>query len=193
MVLLPRIVPANGGACEPIAPENDFGLVTDAALRHITPEVVVLATRTRESACITRRLRERHVRVPIIAADGTGPDAELHQLGGPAVDSIYVVALRPPIETDSSATTFRALVRRVLHREATPADALAFDGVMVLAAAAQANPSREGVHEYLRSLGRSRPPFRGVSGPLSFAPDRPVSLRMTRVQGTHLSLIEPPQ
>jgi ABC-type branched-subunit amino acid transport system substrate-binding protein len=57
-----------------------------------------------------------------------------------------------------------------------------YDAIMVAAQAVrEAGPGRAAIRRYLSELGTTRPPYRGVTGPIAFAPDRPVNLLMTHV------------
>ncbi len=59
-------------------------------------------------------------------------------------------------------------------------EALQYDAYMLLAAAIrEAGPSRVAVRKWLESLGRSREPWQGVTGPIAFTRPRSEILRMS--------------
>ena len=58
-----------------------------------------------------------------------------------------------------------------------------YDAVMLLGLAVREGAvSRAGVAEYLSQLGRERPPYRGITGPIAFTPGAPRPLLMTRLK-----------
>jgi len=65
--------------------------------------------------------------------------------------------------------SLRARFRAATGGDLTDEAVLAYDAVSVLAAALRAGAStREEVREYLLSLGRERPAFQGLAGPIWF-------------------------
>jgi hypothetical protein len=55
----------------------------------------------------------------------------------------------------------------------------------------EVGPRRAAIRRYLGELGISRPPYRGVTGPISFAPRRPVNLLMTHVVNGATAMVGP--
>ena len=61
---------------------------------------------------------------------------------------------------------------------------MSYDALMLVAHAVREVGARRGViRDYLLSLGRTRPPYQGVTGPITFTPDRKPPLRMARLRG----------
>ncbi len=65
------------------------------------------------------------------------------------------------------------------------------DAVMLAATAVrEAGADRAAVSAYLRSLGVSRPPYQGITGPVSFTPNARHELLMTRIQGDSSVIVD---
>jgi len=71
---------------------------------------------------------------------------------------------------------------RVTGRDPGPDDAMNHDALILMAHAVRAvGPDRAALRRYLESLGRSRPPYHGVTGDITFLPDRAPRLVMAQV------------
>jgi hypothetical protein len=82
--------------------------------------------------------------------------------------------------TDSLSRDFVERMQLALHRIPDASQALQYDAYMLLAAAIrEAGPSRIAVRKWLESLGRTREPWRGVTGPIAFNRPRSEILRMS--------------
>ena len=178
-------------------PSSDFPVLVDAALRRgrPPPDVVVLAARQTEAGTIARIAQARVPGLRFVAGDGAVVLPALAQAAGPAADSIYAVAFWLPDATDDSRTrAFIARSRRVAGRDPLPADAMSHDALMLLATAARdAGPDRAAIRQYLEALGRTRPPYRGITGEITFLPNRPPRLVMARLSGGRLVRVSGPQ
>lgn len=167
----------------PYQTDNNFRTLVLASLRRGIPDAVVVAGRE-EAGLIARFLREAAPRVRIVAGDGALVLPTLADTAGPAADSIYAVAPWLPDAPDSLSRAFVARFRRLVGRDPGPYEAMAHDAVMILAAAIRAvGPQRAAIRTYLRQLGVSRPPFQGVTGPITFGPGRSARLVMARLRG----------
>ena len=81
---------------------------------------------------------------------------------------------------DSVNAKFVDLVKPVLGRAPDASEALQYDAFMLLAAAVRdVGPDRMAIRNWLESLGRTRPPWIGVTGPIAFNRPRSEILRMT--------------
>jgi len=111
----------------------------------------------------------------------------------PAADSIYVVAFWLPDAPDSLSRAFVARFRRVVGRDPQSTDAMSHDALLLAATAIRtAGASRRGVRDYLRALGRSRPPFAGVTGPITCTASRPAALVMAQLRhGVPVRVVAP--
>jgi len=169
--------------CQPRRPTNPYDDVVRAALLSGVPDVVILATRTPEGACLARAVRERVPGARFIAGDGVLVQPLFTDMAGPAIDSLYVVAFWVASAGDPRSMDFAGRFRAATRREPRSDDAMFFDATMLLAEAVrEAGPSREAVRGWLESLGRSRPPYSGVTGPIAFTPDARRPMLMTRVR-----------
>ena len=169
-------------ACQPRIPTNQYDDVVTDVLRYRAPDVVVLAARTLETACIARAVHERLPGTQFVGGDGALVDRTFVGLVGAAVDSIYLVAFWHNALGDSASRSFAERFRGRVGREPRHDDAMFYDAVMLVAQAIrEAGPSRSAVTKYLTELGRSRPAYRGITGPIAFTPGAPRPLLMTRL------------
>lgn len=167
---------------------GDFGVLVDAALRRGRPDVVILAARQDEAGAIARIAQARAPGLRFVAGDGALVLPQLAVHAGPAADSIYGVAFWLPAESgDSLNREFIARHRRIAGHDPLPADAMSHDALMLMATAVRdAGPDRAAIRDYLLALGRTRPPYRGVTGDITFLPDRPPRLVMARLRAGQL-------
>ena len=177
-------VPISSVACRGQEPEAGVRAVVDASLRRARPDAVIIAARSYETGCVARQVSQHLPTVPLVAGDGVEIGEPLLARAGRAVASLHVVAFWHPDVSDSVSRDFVTRFRQAAGRSPQPSDALIFDGVMLLAQAGrEVGPDRERIRRYLESLGVSRPPYRGVTGPISFAAMRTRPLYMRRMQG----------
>jgi branched-chain amino acid transport system substrate-binding protein len=166
----------------PMDVTSDFRTLVAASLKRGAPDAVVVAGRELETGSIARIMRERGVPRAVVAGDGALVLPELSRAAGPAADSLYAVAFWMPDAPDSLARAFVERYRRVAGELPQSADAMSHDALMLVADAVRAvGPSRAVVRQYLRDLGVTRPPYRGVTGPISFGPGARPRLVMARL------------
>ena len=177
----------------PVDPTSDFRTLVAASLKRGVPDVVVAAGRQFETGSIARVMRERGVARAVVAGDGALVLPDLAQAAGPAADSVYVVAFWLPDAPDSLSRAFVERYRRITGELPQSADAMSHDALMLLAdAIREAGPSRAAVRRYLRELGRSRPPYVGVTGPIAFSPGALPRLVMARLAGGRMRRVVGP-
>lgn len=163
---------------------NAYDEIVTAALRAGTPDAVVLATRTPEASCLVRALAPKVQGAGFVAGDGTLLDGFTIARAGPAASSLNAVAFWVPESSDTASQSFRARFHATAGRYPRHDEAMAYDAVMLLAAAIRAvGPSRSAIRGYLEELGEKRPPYPGVTGPIAFRPDSKRPLIMTRLSG----------
>ncbi len=164
-------------------------IADEVALRG-TPDVAVLAMRTVEAGCVARVLRSRFPSIELIAGDGTDPDRFFLQRAGAAAEGAYLVAFwHAQLDRPGSSEFVRRFEARV-GRAALSSDAMFYDAVMLAGLAIrEGGPNRGRVQEYLRQLGSTRPPYEGITGPISFAPDARHPLLMMRVTNGRSELV----
>lgn len=179
-----------GGQCPPAHGDNAFAPVVDAALLRGRPDVVVLATRQRESGCIVARINRRFRGMRYAAGDGLLVNADFFARAGNGAEAIYIAAFWSPQRTDDLSRAFVERFRRLYGAQPGYDDAMVYDALMTLVAAVRTvGPDEVRVRDWLASLGHTRPPLHGVTGPIQF-PARPDRLSMTRIEGDSLALVE---
>ncbi|MCG6989416.1 MAG: branched-chain amino acid ABC transporter substrate-binding protein [Gemmatimonadetes bacterium] len=147
---------------------GDFKALVDASLLKGLPDVVILGSRIPDAACIVRLVGARAPHVRFVAADGVDPRGALRTQAGKAADRLWVTQFWNSMEDSASAVFARQYERRtgVVPNQGA---ALRWDGVRVLVAAVrEVGPDPRRIAEYLRELGRSRPPYHGITGDISF-------------------------
>lgn len=144
--------------------------LVDASVRAEAPDVVVVAGRTPATVAIVRRLATLGLASRVVAGDGAVNLPDLVEQTGPAgQDRVFAATFWLRTAQDSASRRFvNAFEGRVLH-EATATDALVYDAVRLIGEAVrEVGDDPDNVLRYLRSLGRSRPAHRGVTGALGF-------------------------
>lgn len=163
---------------------SDIPTLLEASLRRGTPDVLIVAARSEETGRLARAAYGRVPHLRVVAGDGALQLPALANLAGPAADSVYVVAFWLPDATDSLSRAFVARYRRVTGGPPGPTNAMSHDALMLAAQAIrEVGANRSAVRRYFESLGRSRPPYAGITGPITFTPNRPARLIMARLQG----------
>ncbi|MGD0484305.1 MAG: ABC transporter substrate-binding protein [Gemmatimonadales bacterium] len=147
----------------------DLAVLVEAALRHGTPDAVVIAGYARDAGRIAGQLRDRGVRSPIVAGDGAHVLPDLVTPRPDAATGMYVVTFWLPGSADSATRRFETVVRQRLGREPAARDAMVYDAVRLLATAVEAVGDRpRRVRDYLLALGVGRPRYRGITGEIGF-------------------------
>ena len=174
-------VRATGDCATPRGSAYFADLLAAVSLRG-TPDVVVLAVRTAEAACLARAARTRWPRVKLLTADGVSLDGWFADRAGEASDSLYGVAFWYPTLDDSASRAFVADFTRITGREPRSEDAMFYDAVMLLGSAIRAaGADRRAIRRHLSELGSARPSYPGVTGPISFGPARTTPMLMIRL------------
>lgn len=165
-----------------VFPNSDLEALLVASLASGRPDALVMATRETEAGVVARLAFDRLPGVPTIASDGALRPGRLVQLAGAGLGNLRVVAFWVPDTTDARQREFIATARQVTGHDPDADMAMIQDGIALLAAAIDdVGPDRAAIREWLRSLGRERPAFPGLTGPISFGPDRAHTLAMVRV------------
>jgi ABC-type branched-subunit amino acid transport system substrate-binding protein len=168
----------------PLGRGTDISTLLAAAVGRHRPEVIFVAGRSTETALVLRAVRRIAPGTPVVAGDGAYYLPLLTATAGPDLSGLFVLSFWVYDSTDAAQRAFAGEVRRILHSEPKPEDALTIDALMLAAAARQAaGPDREAVHRWLVGLGRDRPPFRGLTGDITFGPERILPLTMVRFRG----------
>ena len=155
------------------------------------PDAVVLAARTVEAGCLMRALRARWPSVHLLVGDGTYLEAALLTRAGGGAEGAHLVAFWHPDLPNDRSRAFDRRWREEVGRTARHGEAVYLDAALLMATAIRAaGPSRGAVWAYLQSLGRSRPPYEGITGPIAFTPEHPRALLMTRVEGRSSTMVQ---
>jgi len=165
----------------PFSESGPFQVLVSTSLQRARPDVFVIAGRSLATLEISRSLHEAIPGAAIVVGDGAMVPERLATLGASILATMHVVSFWVASPGDSAATAFSQRFRSLLGRDPEPADAYVYDGIMLSAAAVRAvGPDRDAVWEWLQSLGTSKPPYQGVTGPISF--NEPPLSRMVMIR-----------
>jgi branched-chain amino acid transport system substrate-binding protein len=172
----------------PVDTTADFTSRVEVALTAGRPDVVVSGARWIETATIAR-LFARTGTVRVVAADGAlVPD--LGSRAGRAGDSIYIATFWSAEAGDSLSRAFVERYRRLVGQEPNGSAALNHDAMMMIVQAVrEVGADRGAIRNWLLSLGRERPPYHGITGPIGFGLVAPGRLVMVRLAGGRPTLV----
>jgi branched-chain amino acid transport system substrate-binding protein len=143
------------------------------------PDVLVLALREVDTKMVVAVLRERGVRIPLVASDAswvTAPPQGEPRFEG--LEGLHLVRFWGEDWNPQAA----AFAERFTARFGYPPDhgeALAYDALMLVASAVDFGArSAQEVRSYLLGLGTRAPAFEGVAGPYAFEDGRPRVVRL---------------
>ena len=151
-----------------------------ASLRRVRPDVVVVTTGSMSGWCVAELIHATNPETWILFGDGMDgarqvPDLPLRIVA----DRIRGVDYWEP-GSDSASVAFVNRVERALNGPPSASHALQYDAFMLLSAAVrEAGPDRKAVRRWLESLGRTREPWQGLTGPIAFNRPRTELLRMS--------------
>ena len=154
----------------PVVAGGDLATLVDVSLRSGRPDVVISGGQPAETGRLAALFAERLGSVQMVGGDGALLLPGLAEAAGAAADSIYIATFWLSDATDSAGRAFAAAFAARVGRPPVGSDAMSYDALMLAATAIRAvGTDRGAVREYLRSLGRERPPYPGVTGPIAFA------------------------
>lgn len=164
-------------------PTSDFDVLVEATLARTPFDAAVVAGRPLEALGVARALHRHRPGTPVVAGDGTLVRGELQGSEGPEYDMLRIVGFWTPDRADSAS---RAFVRRFRARHGKDPDAgnaMTFDALSLIVAAIRDVGGRShAIRDYLRSLGRSRPAFRGITGSVTFGSRRANGFVVVRLE-----------
>lgn len=176
--------------CQPESRTNEYESQVAASLKRGIPDVVIIAGRGWETACIARAAQARVAGARFVGGDGVDATPQFRAAAGAAGDSMYLVAFWHPDRDDAVSRAFVSSFRRLVGRAPRHGDATWYDAVMLAAQAIrEAGADRVAIRNYLESLGRTRPAYAGVTGPIAFTPEASRPLVMTRLHGAETILM----
>ena len=169
-----------------------FESIVRAALRRGTPDVVVVTAGNSNGWCVADLIHASSPGTWVVFGDGMDGARRLPEpaRGVPDMPLRIVASRIRGVEfwkpgTDSLNREFVDRAQGTLHRTPDASEALQYDAYMLLTAAIrEAGPSRDAVRKWLESLGRSREPWQGVTGPITFNRPRSEILRMSGPGGS---------
>lgn len=191
--ILDEVPLPQSGDCLPGTATNRYAAIAEAALLQGRPDVVLLAARTLQSACIMTAIQRTHPATIFVAGDGLdATDSVFRSRVGSAADALYVAAFWHPSRPDPRSRAFVARYVASFGRAPSHEEAMIHDALRALTAAVrEAGPDPEAIGRYLRSLGRTRPALPGVTGPITF-PGSADRLVMTRLENSSLTVVDTP-
>jgi len=183
---------------EPIAnpcgqPGSAEASIVRASIPGRLPDLTVIAGRTRDAACLGRRLSERVPGIRLIGGDAVEQDSSFDNGFGSSAAPFYVVAFWHPDNADSTSAAFARDFRRIVGTSPRASEALVFDAIMLLAQATKDAGARpDALRRYLTALGHSRPAYQGVTGAVSFGSGalRPLYMLRVGARGSQPVVIE---
>ncbi len=157
------------------------------ALGHETfgekPDALVFAGRSPSLALVIQPFREAGEEIPVIGTDLVESQATYNNPDGSLRGVRFVRFLNPQSQDERMTDLNGRYVLWVGFGEITTEGVLTYDGIHLIGEAARAGArTRAQVRDYLRSLGRSRPPFSGVGGLIAFGEDGQVNRSMELVE-----------
>jgi ABC-type branched-subunit amino acid transport system substrate-binding protein len=163
---------------------SDLQTLVEASLQRSRPDLVLLVGRRIEVAQMAAIIFRHDPSIRLLAADGAYDQlADLVLTAGPAADSLYLTTFWVADTTNPIQRDFIRRYRLETGGEPAAFEAMRYDAVMVLARAIrQVGPDRLAIRDWLRSLGRSRPPYQGVTGDISFQPGARRNLVLVRLR-----------
>jgi ABC-type branched-subunit amino acid transport system substrate-binding protein len=178
-------VSVNMGSCPPLTSQDDFATVVGASLQRATPDVVILAGRRVDGGCVMRIVDSAHPAMPFVAGDGIeSASPQLREIAGSAVDRLHSVVFWRGTRSDTATREFIQRFQRIVGRAPDDTDAMVYDAFMLLGQAVrEAGADRAAVRRWLESLGGSRAPWQGVTGPVSFRGERRHVIHVIRYAG----------
>jgi ABC-type branched-subunit amino acid transport system substrate-binding protein len=170
------VIPAGGCAAQ--AGGNEiFAMIARAMLARSSLDAVVIAAGLGSGWCMIRQIHALDPRMWLLAADGVEVGTRAPEDGFQASRVRGVGFWRRG--SDSLTALFVARAERFLGHEPTAGQALMYDAFLLLHhAIREVGPDRDAVRRYLHSLGRSRPPWIGVTGLVSFERPRVSLIQM---------------
>lgn len=172
------MIPTDWCLAEPAASRHEA--IVRAALRRSRPDAVVVATGSVSGWCVADFIHASSPETWILFGDGMDGAREVPDLPLRIVpERIRGVEFWAP-GSDSLNTAFVDRIKKVMNRPPVASHALQYDAFMLLTAAVrEVGPDRRAIRRWLESLGRTREPWQGVTGPIAFNRPRSEILRMS--------------
>ena len=148
--------------------QSDLETLVRASLEPRVPDVVIVAGLQASTAEIARHMMRYAPGIPVVAGDGALRLPGIAEQAGPAAEQLYLVSLWMPDTANARYREFESRYRQLTGETPNPTDVITYDALMMLAtAAAEAGGSPAAARRWLVELGRTRPPYEGVTGPIT--------------------------
>ncbi|MGB7213176.1 MAG: ABC transporter substrate-binding protein [Gemmatimonadales bacterium] len=179
-------------AAIPTLAESDMPTLVNAAIMSGPADVAYLLGDYRVVGRAAVALHAKRPAMPLVAGDAAAYPEGLTEQAGAALSSIYVLTYRTTLGDTARDAVYRREFRALAGREPTPDELLTTDALLVAAAAVrEAGPDRSAVESWLASLGGSRPPWPGLSGPIQFSRPSLAGFEVMRVEKDALVPVTP--
>ncbi|HET9440158.1 MAG TPA: ABC transporter substrate-binding protein [Longimicrobiales bacterium] len=157
------------------------------ALGHDTrsrqPEILVFAGRSPSLQLVIQPFREAGEEIRVIGTDLVESTSVYDNPDGALTGVQFVRFLNPRSEDERMKDLNGRYILWIGFGNITTEGVLTYDGVHLVGEAVRAGArTRSEVRDYLKSLGRSRPPFSGVGGLIAFGEDGQVARNMELVE-----------
>ena len=154
--------------------------VIQASLRRARPDVVVVTTGSSSGWCTAEFIHVANPEIWVLFGDGMDGARHVPDLT-PRVNPARIRGVEFwAAGADPASRAFVDRVQRMLKRPPDASHALQYDAYMLLTAAIrEAGPDRRAIRQWLESLGRTRDPWPGLTGPIAFNRPRSELLRMS--------------
>jgi branched-chain amino acid transport system substrate-binding protein len=152
-----------------------------AALDRGLPDAVILAVRDHSAVPLIDIMRDVHPDMRFLAGDGVLLSDSIRAAVDFDLSQVYLTVFWDPTSLDSESRSFSERFRALNGRRPTHSEALFHDAVMLLTTAVrEGGADRGAVRDYVISLGVTREPYAGVTGPISFLAERSHPIHIIR-------------
>lgn len=172
------MIPSDWCYAEPAA--TIHRAVINASLQRAQPDAVVVTTGSASGWCTAEFIHKVNPETWVVFGDGMDGARHVPDLT-PRVNPGRIRGVEFwAAGSDSMSRAFVDRAQRTLKRPPDASHALQYDAFMLLAAAIrEAGPDRRAIRRWLESLGRTRDPWPGLTGPIAFNRPRSELLRMS--------------
>lgn len=151
--------------------------------RNDRPELMVFAGRSPSLTLVMQPFREAGEEIRVIGTDLVESQQTYNNADGSLAGVQFVRFIDPVSQNERMRDLAGRYTFWVGFGEITSEGVLIYDGVYLIGEAVRAGArTRQQVVAYLRSLGRTRPPFSGVGGLIAFGDDGQVQRAMELVE-----------
>ena len=179
-------------AAFPMLAQSDLATLVNVAVRQGPADVAYLLGDYRVVGRAARALHASRPDLPLVAGDAAAYPAGLAEEAGPALSSIRLLTFRTTDGDTARSAAYVKEFRTLAGRDPMPDETLTADALLVAVAAVRyAGPDRSAVESWLASLGASRPPWPGLSGPIQFAHPSQAGFEVMQVQDGALVPVTP--